>query len=470
MSVAIVWFRRDLRLLDNPALTVAAREHDRVLPVYIHAPDEEGEAAPGAASRWWLHHSLQALDAALRERHGALHVCHGESLRQLRDLARKTGAMSVYWNRLYAPAIIKRDTEIKQALRDLDVRAHSFEGALWRSPWQIRTQQETPYRVFTPFWRNLRAQLGAEAPLPVPQPLSLCTLDDGCSVESLALLPQRDWADGFTDHWTPGERGARELLQIFADDAASGYAQLRDQPARHGTSRISPHLHFGEVTPRSIVATLRRMLQAEGRTAPDLDAYMRELGWREFAHHLLYHFPQTVHSNLNPRFNDFSWKRDKASLQRWQRGHTGIPIVDAGMRELWATGWMHNRVRMIAGSFLTKNLRHHWLDGARWFRDTLVDADLANNTLGWQWIAGSGADAAPYFRIFNPVTQAKRFDSDGEYIRRWIPELGDVAAPDLFAPWEHEGLLEKTGYPAPIVDLKTSRQQALDAYSATSND
>jgi deoxyribodipyrimidine photo-lyase len=273
-------------------------------------------------------------------------------------------------------------------------------------------------------------------------------------------------AAGLKESWQPGEVGASELLEIFADDAIGDYARARDLPARHGTSRLSPHLHFGEISPRQIHFELDRRARAvDSKRRPDLEPYLRELGWREFAHHLLYHFPHTPTENFNSRFDGFAWApADQSVLARWQQGRTGIPLVDAGMRELWHTGWMHNRVRMIVGSFLTKNLRQHWQHGARWFWDTLVDADLASNTLGWQWVAGCGADAAPYFRVFNPVTQAKRFDPEGLYLRRWLPELKDAPLNLLHEPWKDAELLERSGYPAPMVDLGLSRQQALDAY------
>ncbi|NII10913.1 deoxyribodipyrimidine photo-lyase [Oleiagrimonas sp. C23AA] len=465
MSLAIVWLRQDLRLADHPALSAAARHHEHVLAVYIHAPEEEGDWAPGAATRWWLHHSLEHLNAQLHQRHGALHLRRGPSLQALRGLIEQTGADAVYWNRRYEPAAIERDATIKRALRDDGLHVASFDAALWRTPWQVKTQQGEPYRVFTPFWRNLRSQLGEEAPLPVPQPLHLASADAGVSLHELDLLPSIDWTGGLAEAWQPGETGAHEMLDIFADDALNAYASQRDVPARHGTSRLSPHLHFGEITPRQILARLRKVAN-DGRRkpAPDIEPYLRELGWREFAHHLLFHYPQTTHAPMNARFAEFPWSDDADARQRWQRGRTGIPIVDAGMRELWHTGWMHNRVRMIVASLLTKNLRQHWRQGAEWFWDTLVDADLANNTLGWQWVAGCGADAAPYFRIFNPVTQARKFDPDGAYIRRWVKELSGVSAPAIFAPWEQQGLNQRCGYPLPIVDLKTSRQKALDAY------
>ncbi len=467
MSTGLVLFRRDLRLADNPAWSVACAEHSQVLPVFIHA-DDDGAWPAGAASRWWLHHSLAALDQDLRDAGAGLHLRRGEPLAVLRELIVQSGASAVYWNRLVEPATIERDTRIKSALQDEGIAVHSHNAALWCEPWLIGTRQGQPYKVFTPYWRNLRAQLQPVEPLPAPRVPGWRELADGLPLAALELLPRGDWAGGLNGHWQPGEAGAHELLEIFGDDAIGNYAHARDLPARHGTSRLSPHLHFGEISPRQIHFELdRRSRATDAKRRPDIEPYLRELGWREFAHHLLYHFPHTPTDNFNPRFDGFRWaSANPSSIERWQQGRTGIPLVDAGMRELWHTGWMHNRVRMIVASFLTKNLRQHWLHGARWFWDTLVDADLANNTLGWQWVAGCGADAAPYFRVFNPLTQAKKFDPDGTYLRRWLPELADAPLALLHEPWKDKAVLGRSGYPAPMVDLAHSRQQALEAYSA----
>ncbi|HEX7815104.1 deoxyribodipyrimidine photo-lyase [Dyella sp.] len=466
MTTAIVWFRRDLRLSDHPALHAAVSSHERVVPLYIHAPEEEGSWAAGAASRWWLHHSLTALETALRGHRAKLHLTCGDSLSVLRETIRQSGATAVYWNRLYEPASIARDSHIKKALRADGIEVHSFNASLWCEPWEILTQQEQPYRVFTPFWRNLRPQLQVDSPLSTPLLSPSASVDGGVTLSQLGLLPKIAWDKGMSEAWTPGEKGAQEMLELFADDALGDYAHVRDLPARHGTSRLSPHLHFGEISPRQAYYALHTGIQRmDAKRRPDLEPYLRELGWREFAHYLLYHFPKTPKENFNAKFDRFSWARtSKSQLKRWQQGRTGIPLVDAGMRELWHTGWMHNRVRMIVASFLTKNLRQHWHHGAQWFWDTLVDADLANNTLGWQWVAGCGADAAPYFRIFNPVTQAQKFDPEGRYLRRWLPELADAPIKLLHEPWKDPGLLKRSGYPAPMVDLSGSRQEALTTY------
>jgi len=470
-NTSLLWLRRDLRLADNPALAAALEGADRLLPVYIHAPEEEDPWQPGAASRWWLHHSLTALGAQLAERGSRLVIARGETLGTLRRLIQASGAGSCHWNRVYDPALIGRDTRIKQALRADGIDCRSHNAALLFEPWQIKTGAGEPYRVFTPYWRRCQREL-ARLPAPLPAPGTLPPVPDGVdglSVEVLDLLPRIPWDDGLRECWRPGEAGARELLERFIDGALEGYQDGRDLPACAGTSRLSPHLHFGEIGPRQIVARLA----AAGLTGDDADAFVRELGWREFSHQLLYHFPQTPDTPLNPRFADFPWRDGDTEplLQAWQRGRTGIPIVDAGMRELWHTGWMHNRVRMIVASLLTKNLRLPWQSGARWFWDTLVDADLANNTQGWQWSAGSGADAAPYFRIFNPVRQGERFDPDGVYVRRWCPELAHMPKRWLHQPWAAPADVPRDArvnlgrdYPRPIVDLAKTRAEALAAY------
>lgn len=466
MTTAIVWFRRDLRLADNPALTSAVQAGQDILPLYIHAPAEAGAWAPGAASRWWLHHSLDALDAQWGRHRGSLHRRIGTSIDNLLAVAKASGATAVYWNRLYDPADRKLDAAVEKALQAHGIETFIYNANLWREPWQTATQQDMPYRVFTPFWRNLRTQIDEAEPFPVPSQLNVATVAGSIPLSSFGLLPKLDWARGFDEHWTPGEAGAQDMLDVFADDALGHYAEGRDIPARHGTSRLSPHLHFGEISPRQIHAGLRaRADKRDSRHRPDLEPYLRQLGWREFGHHLLYHFPKTPKSNFNDKFDRFRWADpDPVAMHAWQTGRTGIPFVDAGMRELWTTGWMHNRVRMVVASLLTKNLRQHWYAGARYFWDTLVDADLANNTMGWQWVGGSGADAAPYFRVFNPVTQGQRFDPAASYIRRWIPELAKASDKLVHTPWDDPGLLKASGYPAPIVDLKSSRDDALVAY------
>ena len=445
------------------------------IPVYVHAPDEEAPWSPGAASRVWLHRSLTALDADLRRLGSRLLVCSGETFTELEKLVIESGAEAVFWNRLYEPSVIARDERIKTTLKACGLRVESFNSALLAEPWTVATGTGEPYRVFTPFWKNASRNIESVTVQPAPDrmpevPDKLVSL----AIEALGLLPaspEPNWDQGFWEHWQPGEAGAAELLDVFVDGAANGYKEQRNFPDRTGTSKLSPHLHFGEISPQQIVTRIRRQAWP-ARVGPDIEHFLSELGWREFSHHLLYHFPHTASRNLNPRFQEFRWEEvNPERLNAWQHGRTGVPIIDAGMRELWQTGWMHNRVRMIVASYLCKNLRYHWLHGARWFWDTLVDADLANNTQGWQWTAGTGADAAPYFRIFNPVVQSQRFDPEGRYLQRWLPELAQMPLPALFAPWEHPELVRSLApsYPAqPVIDLSASRAAALSADSGPS--
>ena len=419
----LVWFRLDLRLEDNPSLAAAAARGRRVLPVFVWAPEEEGDWPPGSASRWWLHHSLQSLDAALRRLGGQLILRRGPTLEALRSLARGSGADAVFWNRRYEPALVERDERVRQGLQADGFEVESFNSALLFEPAEIKNRTGKPFRMFTPFWRMCVSA-------PPSRPPATAVVFEGTKfprslpLDDLALKPSVDRAKGLRAAWHPGEDGAQAMLRNFIDTALAEYPASRDFPAVGGTSRLSPHLHFGEIGPRQVRHAIET--RAARDRAPGIigaaEAVLRQLGWREFAHHLLYHFPHTPGMPLRSQFRHFRWRRDPRGLRAWQRGRTGCPIVDAGMRELWATGWMHNRARMITGSFLVKDLLLPWTEGARWFWDTLVDADLANNTLGWQWVAGCGADAAPYFRIFNPEMQASKFDPGGEYVRRWTRE------------------------------------------------
>lgn len=468
ISPVIVWFRQDLRLRDNPALAHAVASDAPIVPVFIWAPDEEGAWAPGAASRWWLRQSLAGFDGALRGHGSRLILRHGPTLPALRALLRETGATAVVWNRRYEPASIARDTEVKQALLDQGIDARSFNGALLHAPNAVANQSGRPFQVFTPFWKHVgalrvRDELhgpGGTLPEPARWPASE-------PLDAFGLKPAIPWDQEFPDHWQPGEVGAQAALARFLGEDLAGYAVERDRPDRRGTSRLSPHLHYGEIGPVQVWHAVRR---AGG--GPGAEVFLKELGWREFAHHLLFHFPHTSDQPLRPEFARFPWSDDRTGLRAWQRGRTGYPIVDAGMRELWNTGWMHNRVRMIVASFLVKHLRVHWLEGARWFWDTLVDADLAANTLGWQWSAGCGADAAPYFRVFNPILQGAKFDPDGAYVRRHVPELARMPAAHIHAPWEAPAhVLRSAGvelgrtYPRPCVEHKPAREAALAAFA-----
>ncbi|HEY3766318.1 MAG TPA: deoxyribodipyrimidine photo-lyase [Gaiellales bacterium] len=428
----LVWLRNDLRLADNPALAAAA-SRGPVVPVFIWAPEEEGEWPPGSASRWWLDGSLRALDASLREQGSRLVVRRGPSLAALEQLIAETSADAVFWNRRYEAHAIERDRAVKEAMPT----ARSFAAAVLHEPWTVRTRAGAPYQVFTPFWRALRALGEPDRPLPAPRLDPPGRWPEPVAVDVLDLLPRAAWAGGLAETWSPGEAGAAARLDEFADRAA-GYADTRDRPALP-TSQLSPHLHFGEVSPRRVWHAVRDAAGTAG------EPYLRQLGWREFAHHLLFHFPHTAWAPLRPVYERMPWRDDPPGLEAWRRGRTGYALVDAGMRQLWETGWMHNRVRMVTASFLTKDLLIDWRAGARWFWDTLVDADLANNTLGWQWVAGSGADAAPYHRVFNPDSQAARFDADGRYRERW---LGDEERP------------------APMVDHRSARLRALAAHAS----
>ena len=473
-STAIVWFRRDLRLADNPALHAAAQAADHVVALYVHAPEEEGEWHPGAASNWWLHHSLSQLARSLRSKGASLTLRRGPAIQTLMTLVRETGATHVYWNRLYEPAIVARDTTLKAELRAQGIACESFNAALLYEPWEIRTAAGGPYRVFTPFWRACQAQIDTLPP-PLPAPRRLRGVDPqprSVTLDQLDLLPGIGWDAGFASHWQPGEDGAHARLAEFCSGWIGRYEDGRNRPDQPASSRLSGPLHFGELSPRQCVVAARNAVLDHPGFAKSADSFIREIGWREFAHHLLHHYPHTATQPLDERFSRFPWEDDPRWLAAWQRGRTGYPIVDAGMRELWATGWMHNRVRMIVASLLTKNLRQPWLAGARWFWDTLVDADLASNTLGWQWTAGCGADAAPFFRIFNPVLQAERYDPERIYLRRWLPELARLPDTWIHRPWQAPasvlaaaGVVLGGNYPAPIVDFPQSRSAALAAYA-----
>jgi len=464
-STAIVWFRRDLRLGDHPALDHARRKHERVVPVFIWDPEAEGAWAPGSASRWWLHHSLVHLDHRLRQCGSRLIVAKGDTAAELQRIRKVTGAEAVYWNRLYEPAFVERDQRLKRDLSEAGLTVRSFGGALLFEPWQLLKADDSPYLVFTPFWRQMQKRW--TAPEAVSEPRALATparWPASVEVKDLRLLPELDWAKDFGERWEPGELAARRRLDAFVESAVAGYGSARDRPDQHGTSRLSPHLHFGELSPGQVA----RALHAAGEL-PDGQgrwAFLREIAWREFSAHLLFHYPHLPDQPLKEQFVDFPWREPEdygADLKAWQQGQTGIPMVDAGMRELWQSGWMHNRARMIVASFLTKNLLIPWTEGARWFWDTLVDADLANNTAGWQWTAGCGADAAPYFRVFNPILQGQKFDPDGVYVRRWCPQLGHRAGAEIHAPLPESH--RNKGYPSPVVDLKGSRERALQAYA-----
>jgi deoxyribodipyrimidine photo-lyase len=470
----LVWLRLDLRLPDNPALCAAA--DGALIPVYIHSPEEDGPFAPGGASRLWLHDSLAALDAELRERGSRLVLRRGESaLEELKRLVAETGARRVLWNRRYEPLSIARDRRIKEDLTAAGLEVKSFNSALLHEPWDIANKSGGPFQVFTPFWRHLSSLKDPPPPLPIPPALPApAHWPSSEALTELRLVPALDWPAGIRAAWRSGSAGAEAALQRFLEEGFTDYGSARDRPDEAGTSRLSPYLHAGQIGPRQVWHATARFARERGQhTSWRQSQFFAELHWREFAHHLLFHFPQTAQEPLRVPYARFPWRDAPTELRAWQRGLTGFPIVDAGMRQLWRTGWMHNRVRMIAGSFLVKDLLLSWRDGARWFWDTLVDADLASNTLGWQWVAGCGADAAPYFRIFNPTTQATRFDPEGTYVREWVPELARLPGPWIQQPWaapkevlRDAGVSLGTNYPLPLIDHGLARERALAALAA----
>ncbi len=465
----IVWFRQDLRLADNPALRAACRDGAPVLPVYILDDDNAGEWRMGAASRWWLHHSLEKLSRSLG---GRLLLLRGDASSVLPELAARTQASGICWNRCHEPWRIARDRGIKAALQATGVRVETFSGSFLWEPSSTLKPDRTPYRVFTPFYRKGCLGQGVLPRIPeeVPASLTLYEHEKGLSLDDLELLPTIDWAGGIAAAWSPGEAPAAQQLAEFVAVGLEHYASGRDRPDLPAVSRLSPHLHFGELSPNQAWYAVSEALPEGDENA---DRFLAELGWREFSTNLLYHTPSLVDTNLQRKFDRMPWRDDPAALAAWQKGKTGIPFVDAGMRQLWQTGYVHNRVRMVVGSFLVKNLLIDWRLGARWFWDTLVDADLANNSASWQWVAGTGADAAPYFRIFNPVTQGQKFDPEGHYVRSLVPEIGRLPDRYLHCPWQAPAdVLKKAGvvlgetYPAPIVDLAMSRERALAAFKA----
>ena len=473
MTTRAIWcVRRDLRLDDNPALLEAARA-DAMLAVFVHAPEEEGPWPPGGAQRWWLHRSLASLAASLAARGSRLVVLRGESAQVLSDLARATGASSVVWSRRFEPAARRQESRVEAALESIGVRWHAYLSNHLTDPEEIATQTGNPYQVYTPFARNVRARPAPGRPRAAP--VTLPPADGapaGLAIDDLGLEPTIDWAEGLRATWSPGEAGAQAHLARFTAGPIAAYPEGRDLPAIEGTSRLSPHLAFGEIGIRRVWHAASAGSPA-GSPAESIDKFHAELLWREFATHVLFHFGHTDLAPLRPEYARFPWRDDRAALEAWRRGRTGYPLVDAGMRELWRTGWMHNRVRMVVASFLVKHLLLPWQEGAKWFWETLVDADLASNSLGWQWAAGSGADAAPYFRIFNPTSQAAKFDADAAYIRRWVPELAGLDPKSAREPADAAPFLLLAAdvrlgenYPRPVVAHAMARERALAALAA----
>ena len=474
-SASIVLFHTDLRLADNPALHAALHRGQPLICLYVWDPRAAGFAMPGAASRWWLHHSLQSLSDQLKAAGNGLIIRIGKTCEVLSNLLKDFPNSHVFWNESCEPTSRKIETDILSFSETEKIEAHRFHGNTLIDPSTLFTQTQKPYRVFTPFWKRLQGMLPPSRSLSVPRTLPSQPLETlkSTPLDSLKLLPTIDWAEGLRESWSPGEDGAKKTLKKFLRNPVTVYAVDRDRPDLPHTSHLSPHLHFGEISPGKLWHALQHAKQKnhKAQDRKSYDAYLRQIAWREFSRYLLYHFPHTVDDPLYSTYQAFPWSNNAHALRAWEKGLTGFPIVDAGMRELWHNGWMHNRVRMLTASFLTKNLLLPWQKGAAWFWDTLVDADLANNTMGWQWVAGCGADASPFFRIFNPITQGIKFDPDGRYVRKWVPELSDLPAPWIHQPWEAPPLLlveanitlGKT-YPEPIVDHAEARNRALSAY------
>lgn len=460
MERVLVWFRQDLRCYDNAALYEACKKAASVVALYI----KPGRDALGEAQHWWLHYSLQALQQKLAALGVPLCLKQGEPLDVLQELYRTMQCDAIFWNRCYEPDAIARDTKLKTSLKQQGILVQSFAGALLNEPMQVLNQQGTAFKVFTPYWKAASARVHVQEalePTAVAKPLDC----QGDRLEDWYLLPTKpDWASRFSEFWEPGEEGAKRKLEDFVENRLNHYKEGRNFPAERNTSLLSPHLHFGEISPKTIWRTMHEASIILNTQENSRLHFLSELGWREFSYYLLYHFPHMTKRNFRENFENFPWHEDKAALRAWQKGETGYPIVDAGMRELWATGYMHNRVRMIVASFLTKDLFIDWREGAAWFWDTLLDADLANNTASWQWVAGSGADAAPYFRIFNPVLQGEKFDPTGEYVRRWIPELRQVSDKYVHKPWEAPTGMLMSQYPKPIVQHDEARRLALQYY------
>lgn len=464
-SVNIIWFRRDLRVQDNPALEQALTR-DNILALYIYDDID----CIGEASKWWLHHSLVNLNNTLK---GKLNIYQGNALNIFKTLSEEYTINNIHWNRCYEPQSIKRDTAIKEYFKEQGINAQSHNGSLLFEPWQIQNKTGSPYKVFTPFFK---ACLNCDTQPRIPINITLNTnkltkANNSLDINNLKLLPAINWTDGLTNKWSIGEEYAQNKLQIFLKNKISNYKIGRDFPAQNDVSELSAYLHFGEISPNQVWYQTKELTQDK-----NTECFLKELCWREFSHSLLYYFPELDHKNWQSQFDKFPWQNNQELFTAWKQGKTGIPIVDAGMRELWQTGYMHNRVRMVVASFLVKNLLIPWQEGAKYFWDCLVDADMANNSASWQWVAGCGVDASPYFRIFNPVTQGQKFDPTGEYIKQYVPELETLHGKYLYCPWEAPDYILKnsnitlgTDYPLPIVDLKQSRESALEAYKQIKN-
>jgi deoxyribodipyrimidine photo-lyase len=471
----LVWFRNDLRVHDHRALQAALATSAPIIPVFIFDPAAAAAWDSGGASRWWLHQSLASLAAQLGDRGSRLILRRGATAEVLAGIATETKATTVFASRGYEPWAAALEIKVRAKLADNNVAFKRYAGALLFEPEALRTKAGDPFKVYTPFWRAATAGAGPAQPVPPPGGVTApATWPKSDALATWQLLPSKpDWSGGLTAAWQPGTLGAVKNLSSFLDTALVDYSDARNRPDLRGTSRLSPHLHFGEISPHMCWHAAKTAAAANPAAANGLETFLKELVWREFSYHLLVHWPTLPDQPFRADFAKFPWADNPVQLKAWQQGQTGYPIVDAGMRELWHTGWMHNRVRMIVGSFLVKHLRLPWQAGEAWFWDTLVDADLAANSASWQWIAGSGADAAPYFRIFNPVLQGEKFDPAGAYVKRWVPELARMPIKLLHQPWAApreilaaSGVVLGQTYPRPIVDHATARAAALAAFQS----
>ena len=474
----IHWFRDDLRLADNPALAAAHATGRPLVLAYILDEDSRESRSLGGASRWWLDKSLRALGERIGAKGGALVLRRGPAETAIAKLVAETGAHAVYWTRRYGPAR-RIDERIKAALKKDGVEAHSFNGALLAEPFALKTGSGGAFKVFTPFWKALQASIEIPPPSPEPRAFPAAPQIVSDALDSWKLHPSMpDWSGGLAQMWTPGERGARKRMRDFMAGPIAGYADGRNIPSQASTSRLSPHLRFGEISPHQVWRAAQHAAEAGQAPVDQVQKFLSEIAWRDFSYHLLYHDPDMGRLSWRRQFEQVDWRMgSKTELEAWRRGRTGYPIIDAGMRELWATGWMHNRVRMIVASFFAKDLLVHWRKGEEWFWDTLVDADEANNANGWQWTAGTGADAAPYFRVFNPVLQGEKFDPAGDYVRSWVPELAKLAPKWIHRPWEapvealgSAGVTLGKTYPLPIIDHDFARKRALETYKTANQE